>query len=192
MRKIPSIFVRGADGKLTDTPSPSCDWVFRGEGIATRKWDGIPCLVRDGKLYTRREQAFDFTAPPDWILAGVVGPDSEVLEMGKPKSTWWVPVTDAPEFRWHNEAWRRQAPMDDGTYELIGPKVNGGNDGRGPLHGLVRHGFESLPGMPDMSKEFLRGVFSSLHWEGLVFHHPDGRMAKIKARDLGLPWGKKS
>ena len=24
--------------------------------------------------------------------------------------------------------------------------------------------------------------------EGIVWHHPDGRMVKIKARDFGLPW----
>ena len=38
-------------------------------------------------------------------------------------------------------------------------------------------------------------TFDGLHrWlcahpvEGLVFHHPDGRMAKIKRRDYGLSW----
>jgi len=25
-------------------------------------------------------------------------------------------------------------------------------------------------------------------FEGIVFHHPDGRLAKIKQRDFGLPW----
>jgi hypothetical protein len=25
-------------------------------------------------------------------------------------------------------------------------------------------------------------------FEGIVWHHPDGRMAKVKARDFGIRW----
>jgi len=31
----------------------------------------------------------------------------------------------------------------------------------------------------------IRGFLETMDIEGLVFHHPDGRMAKIKKRDYG-------
>lgn len=34
----------------------------------------------------------------------------------------------------------------------------------------------------------LREWLTSHPVEGLVFHHPDGRLAKIKRRDFGLRW----
>jgi len=34
----------------------------------------------------------------------------------------------------------------------------------------------------------LRAFLTMSRIEGIVFHHPDGRMAKIKRRDYGLPW----
>ena len=34
----------------------------------------------------------------------------------------------------------------------------------------------------------LKDWLSAPHYEGLVWHHPDGRMAKIKRRDFGLSW----
>jgi hypothetical protein len=30
MKKIPTIFVRGEDGKITTQPHPDCEWGFRG------------------------------------------------------------------------------------------------------------------------------------------------------------------
>jgi hypothetical protein len=34
----------------------------------------------------------------------------------------------------------------------------------------------------------LRDYLSEGSIEGIVFHHNDGRMAKIKCRDFGIPW----
>ena len=34
---------------------------------------------------------------------------------------------------------------------------------------------------------FIDGAFY-MPIEGIVWHHPDGRMAKIKARDFGIQW----
>jgi len=41
-------------------------------------------------------------------------------------------------------------------------------------------------GVARVEKEGLREWFKGRDIEGLVFHHPDGRMAKIKKRDFGL------
>lgn len=55
---------------------------------------------------------------------------------------------------------------------------------------MVPHGRDVLPDAPrdyDGLKEFL----ADRCIEGIVWHHPDGRMVKIKARDFGIPWPRK-
>lgn len=48
------------------------------------------------------------------------------------------------------------------------------------------HDVEVYDDVPRTVSE-LRDWLSSRDIEGLVFQHPDGRMAKIKKRDFGLP-----
>ena len=59
-------------------------WVFDGEGVATRKYDGACCMVRDGKLYKRRELGPKQNAPADFFM---VDHDEETG-----KTVGWVPV----------------------------------------------------------------------------------------------------
>ena len=58
MRKIPTALVRDPDDRahVLDEVTPGCEWVFAGEGIATRKYDGT-CTMLDGngKWWARRE-----------------------------------------------------------------------------------------------------------------------------------------
>ena len=76
------------------------------------------------------------------------------------------------------------ASMEDGTYELCGPKVQG-NPERKQVHMLIRHGCEVLEDAPrDWSG--LREYLSNMDIEGIVWHHKDGRMVKIKGKDFGL------
>ena len=57
MRKIVSLFHRNYDGdrQVRDELNEEAKWVANGEGVATRKYDGTCCLIRDGKLYKRYE-----------------------------------------------------------------------------------------------------------------------------------------
>lgn len=181
MKKIPTYFERDWDGdrsRVVDKVHPGCEWVAAGEGVATQKVDGTSCLVRDGNLYARREIKPGQTAPADFDL---VDHDEETG-----KSVGWVPVTDAPEWRWHVEAF--DPSLLDGTYELVGPKVQGNPEKR-TKHELLRHA--DLPSNPSVPRDFdnLRAWLHGRDIEGLVFHHPDGRMAKIKLRDFGLKRG---
>ena len=65
MRKIQSLFMRNyeGDGQVRDEIVPGSEWVANGEGVATRKWDGTCCLVRDGKLYKR----CDLPLKREWV-----------------------------------------------------------------------------------------------------------------------------
>ncbi len=66
----------------------------------------------------------------------------------------------------------------------MGPKIQG-NPENFPMHELVRHGTHALPDAP-RSFDALREYFETHNIEGIVWHHPDGRMLKIKAKDFGI------
>lgn len=180
MKKTPTIFERDWDGdrsRVVDQPHPDCGWVFAGEGWPTRKIDGTCCMVRDGKLYKRRELKKGETPPADFEIADV---DQETG-----KTVGWVPVGDGPEDARHREALEMWASLENGTYELVGPKVQG-NPENYQFHELVAH--RNLQLNEDVPRTFdgLREWLTGRDIEGLVFHHPDGRMGKIKLRDFGL------
>ena len=96
----------------------------------------------------------------------------------------WFPVGDGPEDCYHREAFA-VAVFPDGTYELLGPKVQGNPEGF-TAHTLVRHGSDVLAA--DSPRDFtsLRKFFEVADIEGIVWRHPDGRMVKIKKKDFGL------
>ena len=189
MKKIPSLFMRNYDGDrlVRDEVVPGCEWVLRGEGVATRKFDGTCCLVRGGKLYKRYDVKKGRTPPSNFEPAQE--PDATT-------GHWpgWVPVGDGPEDAYHREAmsmWDLEPnPSDfDGTYELIGPKIQGNPDGA-DMHSLVKHGAEPVGGFPRTFDE-IKLAFQTFPGEGVVWHHPDGRMCKIKRKDFGyrdLAW----
>jgi len=111
---------------------------------------------------------------------------------GTGKTVGWIPVSfESKEDRWHVEAFMARselvdsiAKFIDGTYELLGPKVQG-NPEKIADHILFRH--KGAVTYPDAPREFtaLSKWLEGKDIEGLVFHHPDGRMAKIKKRDFG-------
>jgi hypothetical protein len=180
MKKIPALFERDWDGdpsRVLPLVHPGCEWVLAGEGIATRKLDGTCCMVRGNRLYKRRELRKGERAPPDFEI---VDADEETG-----KIVGWVPVGDGPDDQWHRMAFADgRGVLGDGTYELIGPKVQGNPEGR-VTHQLVRHGTIPESDAPRTFDE-LREWLKERDIEGIVFHHPDGRMAKIKKRDFGF------
>lgn len=176
MRKIPTVFARDPETNFRHVKhelTPGCEWVPAGEGVATQKFDGTCCLVRDGVLYKRHEVKPGKSAPTDF----------EAIETddNTGKTVGWVPIGDGPEDRWHREAGTPELPP-GGTYELVGPKVQGNPEGY-QMHTLIAHGRELLPDAP---RDFdgLRDWLLVHDYEGIVWHHPDGRMAKLKKRDF--------
>lgn len=179
MQKIISLFKRNYDGDrlVYDALVKGAEWVRAGEGVATQKYDGTCCLVRDGKLFKRFTLKLGKAAPAGFEACSPVDPATG-------KQEGWVPVSDAPSDKWHREAFAN-GDFADGTYELVGPKIQG-NAERRNKHVLLAHAratlFLDAPRTFDALKEWLfrRDI------EGLVWHHSDGRMVKIKKRDFGL------
>ena len=209
MKKIPCLFVRTFHGKssftITEEVTPGCEWVLAGEGIATRKWDGTACAVIGGVLHKRYDckkdrKTGEYKVPPP----GAVPCDAPDPETGH----WphWVPVGEGPEDQHHRAAWERDRErrwdtplgnvMADGTYELVGPHFQGNPEvcetDRFVPHGAEPLGFCAISGIPKEGRTFerLREFLRCFQGEGIVFHHPDGRMAKIRRADFGFPWGR--
>lgn len=182
MKKIPTLFERDWNGdrsRVLPQIHPDCEWVSAGDGIATRKLDGTCCLIRDGKLYRRQEIKQGQALPTDFKEIGF---DPETG-----KRVGWRPVGDDAEDQHHRAGFDNLADKADGTYELVGPKTQG-NLERYERQTLVPHTVAALafPEQPPRTFEGLRDWLAERDVEGIVFHHPDGRMAKIKGRDLGI------
>lgn len=182
MKKIPTLFLRTEDRRgVIDAVTPGCEWVFAGEGTATRKYDGTCVLIRrDGlavNAFCRREVKPGKTPPDNWVEADV----DDVTG----KRIGWEPASQSGFGKFIDEALADPTPILPGTYELIGPKINGNPEGVG-WHRLVRHDdAERYPAMnAPQGYDELRTALTSLPWEGIVWHHPDGRMAKLKRRDF--------
>jgi hypothetical protein len=200
MKKIKCVFKFNDKHQVTAEPNPETEWVLEGEGVATRKWDGIPIAIIDGNLYTRydckpskRARRKHKRGDP-WGIEQFKDPPSGAIPCQEPDlgtGHWphWVPVGDEPQYKWIRKAYRCAShiwDIEDGTYEAVGPKINGNPEGL-VNHTLVTHGGRIVKDVPrdfDGLREFLK----DFNGEGIVFHHEDGRMAKIRRADFGFDW----
>jgi hypothetical protein len=182
MKKIPTLFVRDpANPRLvTRQVTPGCEGVIDGQGTPTRKWDGTACLVRDGILFKRYDAKRGKVPPANFEPAQ---PEPDPITGHWPG---WVPVGDEPDSRYHREAFALVDRLVDGTYELIGPRVQG-NPERQAQHHLVAHG--DLEVAAPRTFDELRRWLEHQAIEGVVWWSVGGfPLAKIKRRDFGYPW----
>lgn len=178
MKKIPTALVRDPDDRahVLKEVTPGCEWVFAREGTPTRKYDGTCVLLADEMTWwARREVKPGKRTPPNFYA---VEHDETTG-----KTVGWEPIEQSPFAKFHGQALEREPAYgwQPGTYELCGPKINGNPENFGG-HELVSHvEAEVLPSLDAWSLiEFCR----ERGYEGVVWHHPDGRMAKLKVRDL--------
>jgi len=183
MRKIPTLFVRDPDDRrhVLNEVTPGCEWVLAGEGLPTRKYDGTCVLIRrDGmvaRAFARREVKPGGACPEHFTAVET----DEVTG----KVVGWEPAEQSGFRQFIDEALEHfnGAP---GTYELVGPKINKNPEGR-EHHELVEHATALIIAGFPRTFEGIKAEFTDPEWpgwEGVVFHHPDGRMAKIKMRDF--------
>jgi hypothetical protein len=198
MKKIKTVFAVDRERDFaTSVPNPGCEWVLGGEGSASVKIDGTSCLVAGGRLFKRYDAKNGKPLP-----AGAV-PCEEAPDPVTGHWPCWVPVGDAPEDKFHREAFARKEGWEDGTYELVGPKISStthrmSSKGRFERCGSVKNrygldGHELWPHGADVRDvprtwEGIRDWLAAHEVEGLVFRHPDGRMAKIRRKDFHLAW----
>lgn len=186
MKKIPTLFKRDFtnNGMIVPEYNEGTDWVVAGEGIATRKYDGTSVLIRDHHMFKRYEYK-DGKAPPS---------DFEEADYDETtgKHVGWVAVGWGSEDKWYRQAIINVGGNPDevkdaenGTYELIGPRVQGNPEGASG-HVLVKHSDAGTYDDVPTGFEALKAWLTDKDIEGIVWHHPDGRMVKIKKKDYRL------
>ncbi len=182
MEKIETIFDRDEHFKVTSNVRKVTEWVFAGEGVATEKIDGtnVRLTILSGKVVkvekrrnpTKEEKLQG--VEPGYINANREDPaDKHIFRAAD--------ATDVS--RWP-----------DGLFscEAIGPKIQGNPLG---LPNPVCYPFTINPVIvPNVPRDYqglkaffknFDSIYSPGHKaEGIVFHHPDGRMAKIKVKDF--------
>lgn len=198
MNKIPTIFERGADFKVIDKPRAECAWVFNGEGVATEKLDGtnVRLTVRNGSVVRVEKRRNPSKAQK---TQGII-------------DGWYVDaLEDAAEDRWIFAAVRgtNVTGFPDGEHsaEALGPSIQSNplwlekhmciafglprdfRPEKTTILGLFVPAYDVCPRDYAGLKQWLAtadSLFSPGHLaEGVVFHHQDGRMAKIKRKDFG-------
>src|SRR5882672_3663011 len=99
MKKIISLFQRNYDGDrlVRNEVVPGAEWVLAGEGIATRKFDGACCRIKEGKLWKRYEIKEGRSAPLGFE------PANEVDEITG-KQQGWLLVGEGNEDKWFRAA----------------------------------------------------------------------------------------
>jgi hypothetical protein len=184
MKKIPTLFKRDftqPGNPIIPEYSEGTDWVVAGEGVATRKYDGTSVLIRNHKMYKRYELRPGKTAPTDF--------EQVDYDETTGKAVGWVQVGWGAEDKYFREAAGGdpdKVDLSDGTFELLGPKVQGDPE-KMLRHVIFRHErAETYNPEPPTDFYKLRDWLEPLDIEGLVWHHPDGRMVKIKKKDFGL------
>ena len=188
MKKIPCVFKRTFEGQtqtLLPDVTDGCQWVIEGEGSATIKRDGTACMLRGGQLFKRYDAkrgkippaGFEPCQEPDPVTGHWPG---------------WVPVdvneNGNPADKHHRAAFNdpERPTYTDGTFELCGPAFSKNPEGF-HKHVFIRHGSEVVDA-PDRTQEGLRLLLMGIDHEGVVFHHPDGRMAKLTRHNFGFDW----
>ncbi len=191
MKKIISLFQRNyeTDKLVRNEVVPGAEWVLAGEGVATRKFEGTCCMVRDGKLFKRYEVKPGGKPPVNFEPATDVDENTG-------KQQGWVPVGDGPEDCWHRAAMEKlvagESAPTDGFYELCGPKVQGNRENYSH-HKLVGFWVRGHSAAQEINapRDFdgIKAFLAAHEIEGIVWHHSDGRMVKIKAKDFGIKRG---
>ena len=182
MEKIISLFQRNYDGdrQVRDEVVPGAEWVLAGEGWATRKLDGTCCKMESGRLWKRYTVKGGRRPPVGFVPATDFNPKTK-------KQHGWMSVGDEPDSKYHLEALGNyQGTPPDGTYELIGPKIQGNPEGN-DNHVLIPHSHELLH-RTSVPRDFegIKYYLDTHDIEGIVWCHEDGRMVKIKGKDFGL------
>lgn len=179
MQKIPTLFQRDPDDRRHVLPEadPVCQWVLDGEGVATRKYDGTCVLLDDdGAWWARREVRPGRATPPGYRAV--------VTDENTGKTMGWEPIAQSAYARYHAEALAASPQTrKPGTYELVGEKINGNPEGvRG--HALIAHADAEHLDVPRDLDGLRTWLLAHPTIEGIVWHHGDGRRAKIKYRDF--------
>lgn len=182
MKKIPTLFERRFENhkvaEVLPVVTPGLEWVLKGEGDATLKYDGACCAYFDGVFY-KRYDAKKGKKPPEGAIP--------CCEPDPVTGHWphWIKVTDKSEDMWFKAAFENTIILQDGTYEAVGPHFKNNPYGL-EQDILVRHGITKVE--VERTYEGIKEWLRTHAEEGLVFWKDGEPQCKIKRKDFGYKW----
>lgn len=192
MKKISTLFKKDLLNLalVINEVNPENEWVYEGYAIPTRKYDGTAVSIIDGELYKRYDVKKGRSVPDGAI------PCQEADEITGHHPHWVKCDNSKNEDKYFFEGYNSFVEISgrpkDGTYELIGERIQGNPEGIEGHH-LVLHGAWIL-GINNFEFDNIKAYLSDPETdiEGIVFHHKkDGRMCKIRKSDFGIKRNKK-
>jgi hypothetical protein len=180
MKKISTLFKKDPSNLslVINEINPENEWVFT-DGIPTRKFDGTATAIINGEIYKRYDVKKGRQVPEGAIPCQ----EADLITGHHPH--WLKCERSKIEDKFFFEGFDNLDNKKDGTYELIGEKVQG-NPEKIKGHMLIRHGVVRLS-LEDDSFEYLKQYLEQADIEGIVFHHKsDGRMCKLRKSDFGI------
>ncbi len=218
MKKIPTLFKRVFDENhkksITEEVTPGCEWVLRGEGLATIKYDGACCAIIGGEIYKRYDAKQKYgKKPPEGAIPCQPEPDPITghwphwvrCEKDKPEDKYFIeacksfktyPIFSVDPAQRHEGNGNFSADSFlDGTYEAVGPAWQ--SNPYGLAHNrLFRHGDDVIHylWLRDDGKEDkfafnkIKGYLQKHEIEGIVFWKDGEPQCKIKRSDFGFEW----
>lgn len=198
MKKMSTLFVVNYEnnkrGEITTDVRDENRWVFEDTNNVkfTQKFDGTACAIIDGVLYKRYDAKHGKLAPEGAIPCGepdiITGhhPHWVKVDANKPEDRYFIEALEnyKLQIEIHGYGLVKLDSRFDGTYEMCGEKV-GVNAEKITGHTLLRHGRIEIK-IPELTFDGIRQVLETLDIEGIVFHHNDGRMCKIRKTDFGF------
>ena len=169
--------------RVTGEVTPGCEWVLRGEGVATEKVDGS-AVARIGGMWYKRFDAKQGRRIPPGSIACV--PKADPVTGHWPH---WTPVDlDAPSNRWFamaiaNTPWIGDA---DGTFELVGKHIQANPYGL-DADFLEPHGRIKIHDL-EPTYTGIRKWLATHEVEGIVWWKDGEPRCKIKRSDFGFEW----
>ncbi len=165
-------------------------WVFTDKSTrAYRKLDGTACAIINGKMYAIYMVKTDKNKQRQVPKNGI--PAQELPDANTKLHPYWVPTEGDAKYKWHNHAYNLDGAWNhDGTYELVGKKINANKEGLDEDAILWNHNDENLLiELPDeITFESLRELIASKPWEGIVFKNDSGQLCKLRRCDFGLKY----
>jgi len=196
MRRIPTVFITDNNKIASKSYNKECMWVMdRTKLNAYIKIDGMPCYSDGAIIYRRYNRKLLKSGKRRDVPKNLIWKPSEIEDSQDKNFYGWLQIDKNSNNKFFIEALtnyvrthNHSLPM--GSYELVGPKINK-NIYKLKKHILVRHKNKEILPPPVLWEEiewFFRFNPIGRSIEGIVFHHRDGRMAKIKRINFGLSW----
>lgn len=162
------------------------------------KIDGTSCMIRNGLPYCRYDAKL-FKKKNGKLTSFTIEEIMDTLPQGsipcqapdQVSGHWphWIPVLETnPEQQYILEGYKALPIIIDGTYECIGPKIQGNPHGE-ETHIWIQHTSPDLIiaveyWQTDPYNTF-KSLFENFPWEGLVAYNGNEPIAKIRRSDFG-------